>query len=140
MKPVATIPTLRAISSAPALMSLALVSAIAFSLAHHFFYAGLDGLPSSTVVHPFRGLDYNLSGQQFNLAVGTLFAFLVKALLGAACSISQRQAVWRSLRTDSTELGTIDDLFVSQANLLALLRPRLWISNPISILLALVCW
>lgn len=121
-------------------MSLALASAVAFSIGHHFFYAKLDGQPSSTSIRPVHGLSYGLSGQQFNLAVGTLFAFLVKTLLGTACSISHRQAVWRGLRADSTELGTIDDMFVSRANPLALLRLRLWISNPISVLLALVCW
>ncbi len=106
-------------------MLLALVIAIAFSVGHHLFYARLDDLPPSPTFHPFRGLSYGLPEQQFNLAVGKFFAFLVKALLSTAVSISQRQAVWRTVRADSTELGTIDDLFSSRASLPSLLRPRL---------------
>jgi hypothetical protein len=59
-------------------MLLELAREFALSLGHHFLYATLDGSAvayEELKIGSIYGLEDGLSGQQFSLAVGILFAF-----------------------------------------------------------------
>jgi hypothetical protein len=72
-------------------MTLALVSAIAFAIGHHGFYEHLSGQPTRHAWVFFSKGRFSMSDQQVNVSIETLFAFLVKALLGVAVSVAVDQ-------------------------------------------------
>jgi hypothetical protein len=73
------------LQSAPAIMLLALFFGVGFTIGHHFFYHSLVGQAVSSGYH-VPGVDFTISGQQINIAVGSAFAFIFKALFGVAVS------------------------------------------------------
>ncbi|CAG7922017.1 unnamed protein product [Penicillium olsonii] len=107
--------------SAVLLMVTSLLVGLAFCLGHDAFYQNLNGKPVLDG-HPLGFLDssLNLSDQQVYLALGTLFAFLVKSSLGFSISTVFDQSAWRSIRARRNGFGAIDDLLSSLKNALTL--------------------
>ncbi|ETS77828.1 hypothetical protein PFICI_09890 [Pestalotiopsis fici W106-1] len=119
----------------------ALLGGVAFAIGHHFFYQSLDGqAPSHDTSDRLYGLMQNLSGQQTNIAVGTLLAFLVKALLGIAISRAQDQFSWKAIKGRPTELRLIDSLLSAQHSIVDVLNIRLWGRHPVAMIIAVVYW
>lgn len=56
---------------APASILLTFLVGLAFALGHHYFYRSLDGMGVSTAAFD----------QEYNIGIGTAFAFLVRACL-----------------------------------------------------------
>jgi hypothetical protein len=106
----------------------------------HLFYQHLAGQRPPDSVYATFGRSVSLTGQQFNLAVGSIFAFLVKAFLGLAISIAHDQATWRTIRAHPTRAAIIDGTFAARSNLLNLLDLKLWRRSAFTMLLALVYW
>ncbi|KAK4890403.1 hypothetical protein LTR27_010931 [Elasticomyces elasticus] len=124
---------------APTSMAAALICGIALSLGHHFFYATLDG--QLTPIGSYHVVGKSMSKQQFNTAIGTAFAFLVKAALTVAITIGYIQVFWWTVnkaKKGSTlaELDTISAL----GNLVSLFDVANWWRHPLLFGLALIFW
>ncbi|EME80197.1 uncharacterized protein MYCFIDRAFT_77962 [Pseudocercospora fijiensis CIRAD86] len=79
----------------PTLMVGALLSGIAFAIRHHLFYNSLDQKGAPDPTDDFTIAGSKVAKQQFNTAVGTAFAFLVRACLFSAVSSAYLQAaIW----------------------------------------------
>ncbi len=65
----------------PTLLFGSLLVGTIFALGHHLFYASLDGKAAASALEDHHFLGIELSSQQINTAVGTAFAFLVRACL-----------------------------------------------------------
>ncbi|KAI3324275.1 hypothetical protein HD806DRAFT_543655 [Xylariaceae sp. AK1471] len=113
---------------------------ILLAVGHHLFYRNLMGKEPPDSVIPVLGNSIRLTGQQINLTVGTLLAFLVKAFLGIAVSTAHEQHVWRVIKTFPTEVAVIDGLFSAKSNVFTMFIPSLWKRSLISMLLALIFW
>lgn len=72
----------------------------ALSIGHHFFYQSLNDR---------RVEDDNL-GQQFNIGVGTAFAFLVRFFLVMAVGVAFAQVLWRRLLRNEFSISSIDSV------------------------------
>ncbi|KAL1962141.1 hypothetical protein VTN77DRAFT_545 [Rasamsonia byssochlamydoides] len=123
--------------TAPAQMLSALVLGAAFALGHHFFYHSLDGQPTPNTSYDIDGV--SLSRQQINVAAGTVFAFLVKALLGVAVSTACDQSMWKAIKARTTKIGVIDNLFAVLSGF-TVLNLQLWRRYPLTMLLASIFW
>lgn len=121
-------------------MAGALIVGAALAIGHHLFYHHLAGQRPPDSVYATFGRSVGLTGQQFNLAVGSTFAFLIKAFLGLAISIAHDQATWRTIRAHPTRAAIIDGTFAARSNLLDFLDLRLWRRSAFTMLLALVYW
>lgn len=85
----------------------------------------------------------NISDQQLNTAIGTAFAFLVRACLMHSISLAYFQIlIWtvRSRGTNSTKLGDLDVMTDALQNILSLLNYRTWRRRPWLWVLAVVAW
>lgn len=124
----------------PIAMLLALLVGFLVALGHHLFYSSLAGKPAPTGAYSIAGT--NISKQQFNTAVGTAFAFLVKAALAIAVGISYIQAFWHSARVSKkgATLASLDTSYSVLSNPLHLLRLNVWWRHPILLLLAVIAW
>ncbi|KAJ5398480.1 hypothetical protein N7465_008969 [Penicillium sp. CMV-2018d] len=127
--------------SAVIIMVSALLVAVAFAIGHDAFYQSLNGKPVLNA-QPIALLNssLNVSDQQVYLSLGTLFAFLVKVFLGVSVSTVFDQFVWKSIQTQRTRIGIIDDLLSVLKNGFTVLNLQLWKRSPISMTLALICW
>ncbi|KAI0109128.1 hypothetical protein GGR51DRAFT_512826 [Nemania sp. FL0031] len=114
--------------------------AILLAVGHHLFYRDLMGKEPPDSKHPVWGSSIHLTGQQINLSVGTLLAFLVKAFLGLAVSTAHEQHVWGVIKTYPTEVASIDGLFSAKSSVFSMFTPNLWRKSLISMLLALIFW
>lgn len=72
-------------------MVASLIVGFLFALGHHLFYASLDRQRAATTLEHYGILGMNVSIQQFNTAVGTAFAFLVRASLMLSIAIAYFQ-------------------------------------------------
>ncbi|KUM58723.1 hypothetical protein ACN42_g8440 [Penicillium freii] len=127
--------------SAVIIMVSALLVAVAFAIGHDAFYQSLNGKPVLNA-QPIALLNssLNVSDQQVYLSLGTLFAFLVKVFLGVSVSTVFDQFVWKSIQTQRTRIGIIDNLLSVLKNGFTVLNLQLWKRSPISMTLALICW
>lgn len=87
------------------------LTALAFAIGHHAFYQSLNDSPVLNSAPFSLTTSYDVSDQQFNVSVGTLFAFFVKALLKIAVSTVFDQFEWKSVRGRTTRIGIIDSGF-----------------------------
>lgn len=85
----------------PSTITISFVAAIFLASGHHLFYRSLDG----ALVHRA------LFSQQFNVGIGTTFAFLVRALLVLSMGTTYWQIFWRTLRARILTVSSIDSLF-----------------------------
>ncbi|KAH0337701.1 hypothetical protein KCU81_g7992, partial [Aureobasidium melanogenum] len=82
------------------------------SLGHHLFYSSLAGTNTPTgYYHAIAG--NKISKQELNTAIGTTFAFLVKAMLALAVSTAYVQAFWHSAKASKRgqRLSTLETTF-----------------------------
>ena len=130
-------------TSAPVVMGVELLVALAFVVGHYAFYQKLNGFLVKHSGPPCisKTLSCDSSDQQINVSIGTFFAFLVKALLGASVSTAFDQFTWRRLVSSaSSRIGMIDDLFAVLKNGFFMLNYKLWWGYPASMLLATLAW
>jgi hypothetical protein len=83
----------------PAMVLVLYLAGVGAALGHHFFYAHLDGKPSSA------------EDQLKQVRYGTALAFFVKSTLTGAVILCYRQRIWRTFRKKAMTLSAIDGLF-----------------------------
>ncbi|CAG8081645.1 unnamed protein product [Penicillium olsonii] len=126
--------------SAVVLMVSALLIALAFAVGHDALYHSVDRKSVLHVEILFNWNSLQLSNQQVYVALGALFAFIVRSFLGVSVSTAFEQFAWKSIHSQTTKIGIIDDLFSVLRNGLTVLDPRLWRRYPLSMTLAAMCW
>ena len=125
---------------APTTINLALLAGLLFAVGHHLFYRHLDG--QQVASEDVRLLGSNISPQQLNVAIGTAFAFLVKASLVTAVSTAYLQLLWRALlrAARGSTLGDLDTAFSGLNNIISLSKVWVWWRLPLLFGLAIVAW
>lgn len=126
--------------SAEALRQCASFTGVLLATGHHLFYSNLAGSNAPTGAYNIGGTD--ISKQQFNTAVGTTFAFLVKASLTLAVSIAYTQAFWHSAKGSQKgrQLSTLDTMYSALSNILNFFQVHVWVKYPLLLLLAVIVW
>lgn len=111
---------------APTTILLSLLAGVFFALGHHLFYRHLNGREVSD--GHVRVFGSNMPPQQLNVAIGTAFAFLVKASLVTAVSTAYLQVLWRALlrATRGSTLGDLDTTFSVLSNIISLSKVWVW--------------
>lgn len=124
----------------PVMMVLTLLAGCSLAVGHHLFYKNLAGTTAPTGRYQFAGA--NVSKQQFNTAVGTAFAFVVKGTLTAAVGMAYIQAFWRSAQRSKNgrKLSTLDTTFAVLNNAFGLTKLHVWVRYPLLLLLAIIAW
>lgn len=125
---------------APATTLLALLTGSLLAMGHHFFYSSLANTSVPTGSYTFVGK--SLPKQQLNTAIGTAFAFLVKAFLTVAVSTAYVQAFWRAMRSaeENPTLAELDCTSSALANALGLFDFKTWWMHPVLLLLTIIFW
>ena len=129
--------------TAPTLMVASLTVGTLFALCHHFFYANLDHKPAPTSLEGRNVLGMQLSTQQMNLAVGTAFAFLVRACLMFSISTAYFQILmWRvgKLGANGIKLAHLDVMTSALHDLVSLGGFTAWRRLPWLWVLAVIAW
>ena len=129
--------------TAPTLMVTSLIVGSLFALGHHLFYASLDGKHASTSLGGYEVLGTHVSIQQYNTAVGTAFAFFIRACLMLSISIAYFQIlIWSVVKygTKGTTLGHLDIMTSVLQDLVSLASFRTWWRRPWLWGLAVVAW
>ena len=121
-------------------MFTALIFGILLAVGHHMFYSSLSGKPADTDSYRILGGQFALSKQEVKIAIGTLFAFLVKAALALAVAIAYTQVVWKAVKRQETSLLTVDTLFSILGNVSSFLSVSVWWKYPLLLLLAITVW
>lgn len=98
---------------APVTMTVLLMAGALLVVGHHLYYTALDG---KTVTE----LGERNWGQQFNLAVGTALAFLVKASLVSAVSAAYAQHFWLDVRDKFLPVSGIDSRFTALSSIFSM--------------------
>ena len=119
-------------------MFAALACAGALAIGHHFFYKSLEGNPVS------NGSVFGspISKQQANISIGLAFAFVIKASLVFAMSISFSQLFWREATDISSRptLARLDAMHSAFDNVISLFKVKhLW-RYPLIPLVGLTAW
>lgn len=124
----------------PSWMVASLAIGVLFALGHDLFYQSLHGKAATDSAFTLAGSE--VPQQQFNLAVGTALAFLVKASLVSAVSLAYLQAVWRAARSSSRPitLGNMDVFMWALVDALALVNFSTWLRWPLLFLIAVIAW
>jgi hypothetical protein len=83
-----------------------------------------------------------ISKQELNTAVGTAFAFLVKAMFALAVSTAYVQAFWHSAKASKKgqALSTLDTTFSILGNVLGFAKVHVWVRYPLLLFLAIIAW
>jgi hypothetical protein len=125
---------------APATIIFALLFGLLFAVGHHLFYANLNG--NKVASEDLRILGSDISPQQLNVAIGTAFAFLVKASLVTAVSTAYLQLLWRALLRSArgSTLGNLDTAFSGLNNIISLGKVWVWWRLPLLFAFAVVAW
>ena len=129
--------------TAPTLIISSFIAGSLFALGHHSFYHSLDRRLAPTSVEDYNVLGTHVSIQQFNTAVGTAFAFLVRACLMLSISVAYFQIfMWSVARDGSrgTTLVHLDAMTSSMHDLVSLVSFGTWWRRPWLWLLAVVTW
>ncbi|KAI9699475.1 MAG: hypothetical protein M1836_003086 [Candelina mexicana] len=84
-------------------------------------------------------------GQQFNTAIGTAFAFLVKAAFVLAVSTAYYQVFWKRAKQDSKidkppSLARLDTTFSATTSIISLFNIFVWFRYPLLFLMAATVW
>ncbi|KAI8950665.1 hypothetical protein F4801DRAFT_602078 [Xylaria longipes] len=129
----------RVLWRAPASILGGLLAGILISVGHHLYYASLEGTSpeGSRII-----VGYRFSNQAFTTAVGTAFAFIVRAFLLFAVSGAYVQVFWHSA-THARKVNTleeIDAMLSILSNLFAFRAGSSWWKYPMLLLIALIAW
>lgn len=127
-------------NSPPTTMFASLLVAFLLALGHHLFYSHLAGRSSPGGSYDILGT--TLSKQRFNTALGTAFAFMVKAFLTLAVAVAYAQQFWRCAKTatSKTRVSTLDTLFSSLHDFTSLFKMHIWFRYPLLFALTLIAW
>lgn len=125
---------------APATMTAAFLAGVLLALGHDLFYLNLAGTRVSS--GSFYLLGKSVPKQQFNTAVGTAFAFLVKAFLTVAISTAFIQILWRGTKYSRVypTLAELDTVHSILDDILAFWHVKTFAKYPSLLLLAIVFW
>lgn len=120
------------------------VVGVLLAAGHHLFYTSINASPATNRHRAFYGVSVP-SGQQLNLAVGTAFAFLVKAAFIVSVSTAYYQMFWKyvqdvSTATQAPRLGQVDAQFSATSNILAFAKTSSMWRHFLLSLLALLVW
>lgn len=129
--------------TAPTLMVGSLIVGTLFALCHHLFYASLDRKNASTSLEGYLVLGTHVSIQQYNTAVGTAFAFLVRACLMLSIATAYFQILMWSVGehgTKGTTLAHLDVMTSALQDLVSLASFGTWWRRPWLWGLAVVAW
>lgn len=122
----------------PALMLSSLIIGVALAIAHHAFYSSLAGTAVSS--HPIKLVSWTTTQQQVNIAIGTAFAFVVKASLILACSTAYMQLLFGVINQKAFKLEVLDNWFGGLHDLWSLGCLASYWRYPLLTLMALTCW
>ncbi|KAF9889372.1 hypothetical protein FE257_007482 [Aspergillus nanangensis] len=125
---------------APTIMVLSLTLGIIFMVGHYFFYNRLNNQPAPDSGYRFWTGSLKVSGQQVNIAAGSIFALLVKTGLGAAITTALDQSIWKKIRTQPTQIALIDDMVSLPTTAWSLTSLQLWRSYPLGALIGVFIW
>lgn len=100
-------------------------------LGHHLFYASLNG----TLVD-----NTSLFNQQFNIGIGTAFAFLIKSCLVLAVGTSFTQLLWQDLLKKQIPVSRIDTITQILSSFFDLLNVKSLRRHKTIALIALISW
>ncbi|CZT20043.1 uncharacterized protein RCC_05900 [Ramularia collo-cygni] len=123
---------------APVVMVSSLLVGTGLAAGHHAFYSSLTG--SAVSSNPINVVGWTTTQQQINIAIGTAFAFLVKASLILACSTAYMQLLFRAINRKSFKLSTLDNWFGGLNDLWSLGCLASYWRYPLVTLVALTCW
>ena len=117
---------------APTTIIVTFVFGLVCAIGHHIFYSSLDG----------KLVDNELSSQQINIAIGTAFAFLLRASLSVSVGVSYWQVFWRKVlyRGKALPVAHLDSLAGSLASIFDLLNLRVLLAYRSLALLAVLSW
>jgi hypothetical protein len=115
---------------APTTIISAFLFGLLFAIGHHLFYNSLNG----------KTVDDEIFSQQFNSAVGTAFAFLVRAALVISIGTSYWQVFWGTLSRRQLRVDTVDSMAGLLSSLLEFLNLRAIVASPWLTSLAAVSW
>ncbi|KAI0411708.1 hypothetical protein F5X98DRAFT_356691 [Xylaria grammica] len=124
---------------APASILGGLLAGVLISVGHHLYYVSIEG-SSSEGDRIIAG--YRLSNQSFSTAVGTAFAFVVRAFLLFAVGAAYVQVFWQAAThaRKANTLEQIDAMFSILSNPFAFRRGSAWWKYPMLLLIALIAW
>ena len=127
---------------APTIMLGGLIAGALFALGHHLYYFHLGGRPVSPSAYSLLGT--RTTRQEFNVAVGTAFAFLVKTSLVFAISVAFLQIFWKAVRSrnnaNAATFLQIDTLFGALNDVFALGDFKVWFKFPLLMAIAAIAW
>lgn len=127
---------------ATATMLAFLLLGIDFALGHHVFYQSLEGTKVSNGESYIVG--FNVSRQEVSTAIGTAFAFLVKACLVGSVTVAFTQLFWQAAKCNAQSkpptLGHLDVLSIALSDVTALFSIRVWWRYPLLLLAATAAW
>ena len=123
---------------APAVMLSSLLIGTALAIGHHAFYASLAGTAVSS--DPIKVVGWTTTQQQINVAVGTAFAFVVKASLILACSTAYMQLLFGAINRESFRLEVLDNWFGGLNDFWSFMCVGTYWRYPLLTLAALTCW
>ncbi|KAI5367422.1 hypothetical protein Slin14017_G024580 [Septoria linicola] len=119
-------------------MLSSLLVGVALAIGHHAFYASLAGTAVSS--DPIKVVGWTTTQQQVNVAVGTAFAFVVKASLILACSTAYMQLLFGAINRQSFKLSQLDNWFGGLSDFWSLMCVSTYWRYPLLTLVALTCW
>lgn len=114
----------------PTTIAVAFLAGLLFAIGHHLFFASLAG----------SLLDENVFNQQHNLAIGSAFAFLVRAALVISIGATYYQVLWRTLLGSGLQLQTVDALAGLLESLINLASWQVWSTGPLLVFIAAIAW
>ncbi|KAJ6007493.1 hypothetical protein N7540_011469 [Penicillium herquei] len=133
-------PTPLFLLGAPLKMVVSMLLGVGFMLGHYFFYHSLNGQPTPDTGYNLWGDSFGVSGQQVNIAIGSLFALLVKTMLGFAIATALDQVTWRQIRARPTKVATVDDVLSIPNAIFTLANLKLWRRYPLAMLAGVILW
>lgn len=113
----------------PFAMIFFLVAAALLAVGHHLLFTRLDG-----------ELAGSASRQQWAIAFGTAFSFLVISLLHAAAGAAYNEYLWMLVRDRPIRLRSLDKLFALMTDPKGFASFELWRHARLAMLLGIICW
>ncbi|KAJ8126409.1 hypothetical protein O1611_g7229 [Lasiodiplodia mahajangana] len=99
-------------------------------IGHLFYYRSLDG----------HTLSSKSISQEWNLRIGTIFAFIVKTSWTVAVITAQTQQAWRTMSQKPLGLKTVDAMLMAPSDFSAFRRGSMLVKAKTATLLALIAW
>jgi len=115
---------------APSILIGSFIGAICLAIGHHLFYNSLNG----------QRVEDSAFDQQFNVGIGTAFAFLVRALLVLSVGTTYWQLFWRTLRSRTLTVARLDTIFSLLDNPFTFAKVGTLRRHALLVLVALLSW